>query len=110
MTIQKRLLTHDSSQNHHHGELNKVISSLSYTFTAQLTHAQSRIDKLAVKVQDDFRHKTTEFLRELLHISRCTDKLEVKTQDKLKVPDGVKQETKEKVEQLQEALAVAERD
>jgi hypothetical protein len=31
----------------------------------------------------------------------------VKTQDKLKVPDGVEQETEEKSEQLQEALAVA---
>ncbi len=117
----KRILTHNSSQNHHHGELNKAISSLSYAFIAQLTlsnehsthlqkeltHAQSITDKLAVKVQDDFRHQTTELLREVLHISCCTDKLEGKTQDKLKVPDRVEQETEKKVEQLQEALAVA---
>ncbi len=111
VTIQKRLRTHDSSQNHHHVELNKAIISLSYAFTVQLTlsdkhsihlqkeltHAQSRIDKLAVKVQEDFRHQTTKFLRQLLHISRYTDKLEVKTQDELKVPDRVKQETEVKV-------------
>ncbi len=34
----------------------------------------------------------------------------MKTQDKLKVPDGVKQKTEEKFEQLHGALAVAQLD
>ncbi|XDV15051.1 hypothetical protein PO909_015199 [Leuciscus waleckii] len=76
----------------------------------ELTRAQSRIDKLEVKVQDDFKRQTTEFLRELMHTQLCTDQLKVKAQDKLEVPDKVKQETKKQVDKLQEALAVTERD
>ncbi|XP_067247267.1 uncharacterized protein [Chanodichthys erythropterus] len=117
--ILRRFPTHDSSQNQDHTELSKITNSLSIAFTAQLklsdkhithlqeelTRAQSRIDKLEVKVQDDFKRQTTEFLRELMHIQRCTDQHKVKAQDKL-----AEQETKEQVDKLQEALAVAERD
>lgn len=122
--ILKRLLTQDSSQNHNHPDLTKFTCLLSDAFTAQLklsdkhiTHlqkeltcAQSRIDKLEAKGQDDFKRQTTEFLRELLHIQHCTDKLTEKTQDQLKVSDEMEHLTKRHVEQLQTALAVAERD
>ncbi|KAG1927214.1 hypothetical protein F2P79_024403 [Pimephales promelas] len=66
----------------------------------ELTRAQSRIDKLEVKVQDDL--KTTEFLRELMHTQHC--------KDQLKASDEAEQETKTQVDKLQEALAVTERD
>ena len=118
--ILRRFLTHDSSQNHNHVELTKITCSLSNAFTAQLTlsdkhvthlqeeltRAQSRIDKLEVKVQDDFKRQTTEFLRELMHTQHCTDQLKAKAQ----VPDEMEQETKKQVDKLQEALAVTERD
>lgn len=122
--ILKRFLTHDSSQNRNHMELTKITCSLSNAFTAQLklsdkhlthlqeelTRAQSRLDKLEVKVQDDFKRQTTEFLRELLHTQCGTDQLKVKAQDNFKVPDEAEQETKKQVDKLQEALAVTERD
>ncbi|XP_056120071.1 uncharacterized protein LOC130097298 [Rhinichthys klamathensis goyatoka] len=122
--ILRRFLTRDSSQNHNHVELTKITCSLSNAFTAQLklsdkhithlqeelTRAQSRIDKLEVKVQDNFKCQTTEFLRELMHTQHCTDQLKAKAQDKLKVPDEAEQETKKQVDKLQEALAVTERD
>ncbi|KAG1924837.1 hypothetical protein F2P79_025901 [Pimephales promelas] len=66
----------------------------------ELTRAQSRIDKLEVKVQDDL--KTTEFLRELMHTQHC--------KDQLKASDEAEHETKTQVDKLQEALAVTERD
>ncbi|KAG1925906.1 hypothetical protein F2P79_025219 [Pimephales promelas] len=64
----------------------------------ELTRAQSRIDKLEVKVQDDL--KTTEFLRELTHTQHC--------KDQLKASDEAEHETKTQVDKLQEALAVTE--
>ncbi|KAG1933798.1 hypothetical protein F2P79_020339 [Pimephales promelas] len=66
----------------------------------ELTRAQSRIDKLEVKVQDDL--KTTGFLRELTHTQHC--------KDQLKASDEAEHETKTQVDKLQEALAVTERD
>lgn len=76
----------------------------------ELRRAQSRIDQLKVKVQDDFKHQTTEFPKELMHIQCYTDQLEAKAQDQIKMPNEVEQEIKKQVEKLQEALAAAECD
>ncbi|XDV29278.1 hypothetical protein PO909_032415 [Leuciscus waleckii] len=83
----RRFLTHDSSQNQNHNqvELTKIICSLSNAFTAQLTLSDKHI---------------THLQEELTRAQSRIDKLEVK----------VEQETKNQVDKLQKALAVTERD
>ncbi|KAL0148745.1 hypothetical protein M9458_055923, partial [Cirrhinus mrigala] len=93
--ILKRLLTHDSSQNNNHEELVKITSSLSYAFTAQLHLSDKHI---------------THLQEELTRAQRRIDKLEVKVQDQFKAPSEREQETTEQVKKLLAALAAAQRD
>ncbi|RXN33998.1 coiled-coil domain-containing protein 102B-like [Labeo rohita] len=93
--ILRRLLTHDSSQNNNHEELVKITSSLSYAFTAQLHLSDKHI---------------THLQEELTRAQSRIDKLEVKVQDQLKAPNEREQETMEQVKKLQAALGAAQCD
>ncbi|RXN18961.1 F-actin-uncapping LRRC16A isoform X1 [Labeo rohita] len=93
--ILRRLLTHDSSQNTNHEELVKITSSLSYAFTAQLHLSDKHI---------------THLQEELTRAQSRIDKLEVKVQDQLKAPNEREQETMEQVKKLQAALGAAQCD
>ncbi|RXN13112.1 coiled-coil domain-containing protein 102B-like [Labeo rohita] len=81
--------------NNNHEELVKITSSLSYAFTAQLHLSDKHI---------------THLQEELTRAQSRIDKLEVKVQDQLKAPNEREQETMEQVKKLQAALGAAQCD
>ncbi len=93
--ILRRFLTQYSSQNNNHEELVKITSSLSYAFITQLKLSDKHVTSLQEK---------------LTHAQRRIDKLEVKVQDQLKAPSKREQETTEQVKELQAALTAAQLD